>query len=169
MNRRLRIFALLTAVGILVGVALAQSGYVQIIRRHILLSLIDSTPIGQTTPAAGNFTSLTISGVPLRTGNFSQTDVTGSRSFGSTFTNGSSNLLISGFAREGPAGSTIGNIICNAGPSSPSATTWESGFTATNVGTPAGFMCVVPPTWKYSVTISGDIQSTGFQWVETTF
>jgi len=38
----------------------AQSNYVKETYRHIFLSLIDSTPIGQTTPAAVNTTALTV-------------------------------------------------------------------------------------------------------------
>lgn len=95
-------------------------------------------------------------------------DVTGSRSFGTTFHNTGGPMMVSGFALEGPSGSGIGQISCQAGPSTPSMELWASGYTSTNIGTPAGFSCLIPQGYFYEITKSGDIAALS-AWIETTF
>jgi len=101
-------------------------------------------------------------------GSSTQNDVTGSRSWGTGFTNSTGSMLIvSGFTTT-PGGSSTGTITCMVGPSSPSLEVWGNEYTATVNNAPVAFFCIVPNTFHYEITTSGDIASTPSKWIETT-
>jgi hypothetical protein len=65
-------------------------------------------------------------------------------------------------------GSGDSNIICNAGPSSPSVRIWGGTTTATIAGEFAGFVCPnIPAGYFYSVTVTNLISSAPGSWVES--
>lgn len=101
-------------------------------------------------------------------GTSTQTDVTGSRSWASSFHNTTgSTLIISGFTTT-PGGSSVGTITCMSGPSTPSLEVWGNEYTATVASAPAAFFCIVPNTYFYALNVSGDIAASPSKWIETT-
>ena len=91
-----------------------------------------------------------------------------SRTTGTIYQNTTGSVLyVSGYLTAN-AGGSVGQIVCQVGPTSPPATTaWANEFTATLAGSPAGFAFVVPPDYFYQVQRSGDIVAAGLVWNET--
>jgi hypothetical protein len=118
--------------------------------------------------AAGqNATGINANGNANCTVAATQTDVTGSRSFGSTYHNvGTIPLFIQGYGQI-TGGSGDSQISCLAGPSSASVTIWSMTDSFTIPGEPAGFACMIAPGYYYSVAVVHDISSTPNQWNET--
>lgn len=96
-----------------------------------------------------------------------QVDVTGSRSFGSTYQNTGSTLrYVEGYGNT--SGSSTGNLRCLTGAGSPSVTVWGNSVTATVSSGLAGFSCIVPAGYFYAITVAGDVTGV-VRWVETNF
>ncbi len=87
------------------------------------------------------------------------------RTFGATFQNTTGfPLYIQGFGTT--SGSSVGSITCADGLSSPTIQIWATEFTATESGAPAGFNCLIPNGFFYSVTASGAVNTLA-AWYET--
>jgi hypothetical protein len=96
-----------------------------------------------------------------------KSDVTASRTFGSTYHNtGSTLLYVTGYGQV-QGGSGDSQISCLMGPSSPSVTTWSMTDSFTVAGEPAGFVCLIPPGYYYEVAVQNHISSAPQQWNET--
>lgn len=123
-------------------------------------------PSSITVGADGRISAIASSGtLPV---NITQSVVTGSRTFGTTFHNTSgSALLATGYGTT--SGSSTGSITCNVGSGSPSQVIWSNQVTATVSSGHAGFECPVPNGFFYSVTVTGAVSSTPGLWVESTF
>lgn len=91
-----------------------------------------------------------------------QTDVTGSRSFGTTFTNLSSTqtMQVTGWGNNAGSATARINFIADG------VTIWSATYGATVSGGASGFTGIVLPGKTYEVTVSGDITGLG-KWVET--
>lgn len=107
---------------------------------------------------------------PCATNTTTQTDVTGLRFFGTAYQNTSNGpMFVSGNSTT--SGGSTGNIRCMDGPTSGLGfNPWSSEYTATVSGAPVAFTCGVPipPTWWYSITVSGAVSGTAQQWFEST-
>lgn len=98
----------------------------------------------------------------------SQTDVSGSRAFGTTYHNTTgAALLATGWGIT--SGSSTGNIACLVGPSSPSLTVWENDATATLSSGHSAFFCPVPNGYFYTVAVGGAVNGGVGRWVESVF
>jgi hypothetical protein len=95
------------------------------------------------------------------------TDVTGSRSFNTTFQNtGVNPLYVSGYGQI-TGGSGDSQISCLIGPSSPTTTVYAMTCAFTVAGEPCGFFMIVPAGWFYQVAVIHDISTTPVSWIET--
>lgn len=93
------------------------------------------------------------------------TDVTGSRSFGATFTNsGTTAIFVSGFGVTTTGGDTS-QIDCTVG----GIPTWGQQANATIVGGHTGFSSMVPPGATYECVETGTTAVTLGKWTEFVF
>lgn len=109
----------------------------------------------------GTYTPITAAGVPV--------DVTGSRTFGTIYTNTNAfTLQASGFG-VAVTGSATNNISCLVGPTSPpTMIVWSETNGATTAGGAAGFICPrIPATWFYEVNKTNDLSATPSSWIES--
>jgi hypothetical protein len=118
------------------------------------------TPIAIGIAANGNANCIA---APGASGTLS--DVTGSRSFGTTFTNsGSTAIYVSGYGVTSVGGDTS-QITCTVN----GIVVWSQQANATVVGYHDGFTCMVPPAGTYSVTTIGTTAVTLGSWTEFVF
>jgi hypothetical protein len=98
-----------------------------------------------------------------------QTDMTGSRVAGTVYQNTTVfPLFIQGSFPTG--GSSTGSLTCFDGPSSsPSTPLFSNEATATVSSGPAGFTCLIPPSYYYKIQVTGTISGNPTSWIETTF
>lgn len=93
-------------------------------------------------------------------------DVTSSRAFGMTYQNTSgAPMWVSGFANT--SGSAWGKTSCQIGTLFPSTVVRADQFGATTNAQPAGFSCLVPNNYFYSVTVGGSAAMSLASWTET--
>lgn len=101
---------------------------------------------------------------------FTQTDVTSSRSLGTTFQNTSgAPMMVQGFLITMGGGSD-GNVNCQNGPTGGLGNTpFSNNYGATDAGGSAGFNFTVPAGWFYQCNASGGFLATlsGGKWYET--
>lgn len=93
------------------------------------------------------------------------TDVTGARSFGTTFTNlGTTAIYVSGFGTTVTGGDTS-QITCTVN----GIVVFSQQANATVVGFHDGFACMVPPGGTYTITTSGTTAVSIGAWAEFVF
>lgn len=122
-------------------------------------------PASVTTDSKGRVTAASSGTCP---GTSTQTNVTASRAWATSYQNTTgATLIVSGYTTT-PNGSSVGTITCLTGASSPTLEVWGNEYTATVASAPVAFFCIVPNTYYYEMTVSGDIASSPSNWIETT-
>lgn len=121
-----------------------------------------TSPSSLTLDAFGRVTSITSGSRVTAT----QTSVT--RTWATIYQNTTGGPVIEQGQATTPGGGSTGNITCSDGPSSPSTVVWSQEYTATVNNATVQFTCLIPQSYFYTVTVTGDISTTPTSWLETT-